>query len=47
MNIAGAAEAVRRTEKHALTISVSHTFLALWLSPRLVAFRRLYPGGCM
>lgn len=43
MNIAEAAEAVRRTEKHALTICVSHTFSALWLSPRLAAFRRLHP----
>jgi DNA-binding transcriptional LysR family regulator len=44
MNIAEAAEAVRRTEKHALTLCVSHTFSALWLSPRLAAFRRLHPG---
>lgn len=44
MNIAEAAEAVRRTDKHALTICVSHTFSALWLSFRLPAFRKRYPN---
>ncbi|WP_321874383.1 LysR substrate-binding domain-containing protein [Burkholderia ubonensis] len=43
MNIAEAAEAVRRTDKHALTICVSHTFSALWLSSRLPAFRERFP----
>ncbi|MBN3785831.1 LysR substrate-binding domain-containing protein [Burkholderia sp. Ac-20353] len=43
MNIAEAAEAVRRTDKHALTICVSHTFSALWLSSRLPAFRDRFP----
>lgn len=43
MNIAEAAEAVRRTDRHALTICVSHTFSALWLSPRLPAFRERFP----
>ncbi len=43
MNIAEAAEAVRRTERHALTVCVSHTFSALWLSSRLPAFRKRFP----
>ena len=43
MNIAEAAEAVRRTDRHALTLCVSHTFSALWLSSRLPAFRARYP----
>jgi LysR family transcriptional regulator, glycine cleavage system transcriptional activator len=43
MNIAEAAQAVRRTDKHALTICVSHTFSALWLSFRLPSFRERYP----
>ncbi|MCP3716473.1 LysR substrate-binding domain-containing protein [Paraburkholderia sp. CNPSo 3281] len=43
MNIAEAAEAVRRTDRHALTICVSHTFSALWLSQRLPAFRARFP----
>ncbi|AOK19410.1 MULTISPECIES: LysR substrate-binding domain-containing protein [Burkholderia cepacia complex] len=43
MNIAEAAEAVRRTDKHALTLCVSHTFSALWLSSRLPAFRERFP----
>jgi DNA-binding transcriptional LysR family regulator len=43
MNIAEAAEAVRRTDRHALAICVSHTFSALWLSQRLPAFRARYP----
>lgn len=43
MNIAEAAEAVRRTDRHALTICVSHTFSALWLSSRLPAFRKRFP----
>jgi len=43
MNIAEAAEAVRRTDRHALTICVSHTFSALWLSSRLPAFRERNP----
>ncbi|TAM51954.1 MAG: LysR family transcriptional regulator [Paraburkholderia sp.] len=43
MNIAEAAEAVRRSDRHALTICVSHTFSALWLSSRLPAFRKRYP----
>ncbi|WP_114812406.1 LysR substrate-binding domain-containing protein [Paraburkholderia kururiensis] len=43
MNIAEAAEAVRRSDKHALTICVSHTFSALWLSFRLPSFRRRFP----
>lgn len=43
MNIAEAAEAVRRTDRHALTICVSHTFSALWLSSRLPAFRERFP----
>ena len=42
MNIAEAAEAVRRSDKHALTICVSHTFSALWLSFRLPQFRKLH-----
>lgn len=43
MNIAEAAESVRRADKHALTIYASHTFSALWLSFRLPAFRKRYP----
>lgn len=43
MNIAEAAEAVRRTDKLALMVCVSHTFSALWLSPRLPAFRQQFP----
>jgi DNA-binding transcriptional LysR family regulator len=43
MNIAEAAEAVRRSDRHALTICVSHTFSALWLSFRLPQFRKLHP----
>jgi DNA-binding transcriptional LysR family regulator len=43
MNIAEAAQAVRRTDKHALTICVSHTFSALWLSFRLPSFRKRFP----
>lgn len=44
MNIAEAAEAVRRSDKHALTICVSHTFSALWLSFRLPLFRKRFPN---
>ncbi|WP_269505974.1 LysR substrate-binding domain-containing protein [Burkholderia sp. IMCC1007] len=44
MNIAEAAEAVRRTDKHALMVCVSHTFSALWLSSRLPAFRERFPN---
>ncbi|MHA6908897.1 LysR substrate-binding domain-containing protein [Ralstonia pseudosolanacearum] len=44
MNIAEAAEAVRRTDRYALTICVSHTFSALWLSPRLPVFRKRFPN---
>lgn len=43
MNIAEAAEAVRRADKHALTICVSHTFSALWLSSRLPSLRAKFP----
>jgi DNA-binding transcriptional LysR family regulator len=43
MNIAEAAEAVRRTDRQALTICVSHTFSALWLSSRLPKFRERFP----
>jgi DNA-binding transcriptional LysR family regulator len=43
MNIAEAAEAVRRSDKHALTLCVSHTFSALWLSFRLPRFRKRFP----
>lgn len=43
MNIAEAAEAVRRSDKHALTVCVSHTFSALWLSLRLPQFRKRHP----
>lgn len=43
MNIAEAADAVRRSDSHALTICVSHTFSALWLSARLPALRRRHP----
>lgn len=43
MNIAEAAEAVRRSDKRALTLCVSHTFSALWLSFRLPEFRRRFP----
>lgn len=43
MNIAEAAQAVRRSDRHALTLCVTHTFSALWLSARLPAFRKLYP----
>ncbi|MEM5367150.1 LysR substrate-binding domain-containing protein [Paraburkholderia azotifigens] len=43
MNIAEAAHAVRRTDKHALTVCVSHTFSALWLSHRLPSFREQFP----
>ncbi|MGF6479820.1 LysR substrate-binding domain-containing protein [Paraburkholderia sp. JPY419] len=43
MNIAEAAQAVRRTDKHALTLCVSHTFSALWLSFRLRSFRKRFP----
>ncbi|RQR55229.1 LysR family transcriptional regulator [Burkholderia sp. Bp9002] len=43
MNIAEAAEAVRRNDKHALTVCVSHTFSALWLSSRLPSFRERFP----
>ncbi|KAG8152389.1 LysR substrate-binding domain-containing protein [Burkholderia catarinensis] len=43
MNIAEAAEAVRRNDRHALTICVSHTFSALWLSSRLPALRERFP----
>lgn len=34
---------MRRTDRHALTICVSHTFSALWLSSRLPAFRERFP----
>ncbi|MEQ6290491.1 LysR family transcriptional regulator [Vogesella sp. GCM10023246] len=44
MNIAEAAEAVRRSEKHAFTICVSHTFSSLWLSSRLPLFRKKFPS---
>ncbi|SCK29667.1 LysR substrate-binding domain-containing protein [Vogesella sp. LIG4] len=44
MNIAEAAETVRRSDKHALTICVTHTFSALWLSSRLPAFRKRFPN---
>lgn len=44
MNIAEAAEAVRRSDKHALTVCVSHTFSALWLSSRLPLFRKRFPN---
>jgi LysR family transcriptional regulator, glycine cleavage system transcriptional activator len=43
MNIAEAAEAVRRSDKQALSICVSHTFSALWLSSRLPRFRTQFP----
>ena len=43
MNIAEAAEAVRRSDKQALNICISHTFSALWLSSRLPRFRKLFP----
>jgi DNA-binding transcriptional LysR family regulator len=43
MNIAEAADAVRRADKQALNICVSHTFSALWLSPRLPRFRQRFP----
>ncbi|SAK45568.1 LysR family transcriptional regulator [Caballeronia hypogeia] len=43
MNIAEAAQAVRRVDRHALTICISHTFSALWLSFRLPEFRRRFP----
>jgi LysR family transcriptional regulator, glycine cleavage system transcriptional activator len=43
MNIAEAAQAVRRVDRHALTLCVSHTFSALWLSVRLPQFRKRYP----
>jgi DNA-binding transcriptional LysR family regulator len=43
MNIAEAAEVVRRSDKLTLNICVSHTFSALWLSSRLPRFRRKYP----
>lgn len=44
MNIAEAAAVVRRTDKQALTICVSPTFSALWLSARLPAFRERFPN---
>jgi LysR family glycine cleavage system transcriptional activator len=43
MNIAEAAEVVRRTDSHALNICISHTFSALWLSSRLPRFRKKFP----
>lgn len=43
MNIAEAAEAVRRSDKQALNICISHAFSALWLSPRLPRFRKQFP----
>lgn len=43
MNIAEAAEAVRRADKQALSICVSHTFSALWLTARLPRFRKAFP----
>lgn len=43
MNIAEAAEAVRRSDKQALSLCVSPTFSALWLSSRLPRFRRKFP----
>jgi LysR family glycine cleavage system transcriptional activator len=43
MNIAEAAEAVRRCDKQALNISVSHTFSSLWLSSRLPRFWKRFP----
>jgi LysR family transcriptional regulator, glycine cleavage system transcriptional activator len=43
MNIAEAAQAVRRVDRHALTLCITHTFSALWLSLRLPAFRRRFP----
>ncbi|OXC77548.1 LysR substrate-binding domain-containing protein [Caballeronia sordidicola] len=43
MNIAEAAEAVRRSDKKALNVCVSHTFSALWLAPRLPRFRKQFP----
>jgi LysR family transcriptional regulator, glycine cleavage system transcriptional activator len=43
MNIAETVEAVRRAGRAALTVCVSHTFSALWLAPRLQAFRKQFP----
>ncbi|MFM0591865.1 MULTISPECIES: LysR substrate-binding domain-containing protein [Paraburkholderia] len=43
MNIAEAAEVVRRSDKQALNIYVSHTFSALWLSSRLPRLRKRFP----
>lgn len=43
MNIAEAAQAVRRNDKHALTICTSPSFSALWLSFRLPLFRKRFP----
>ncbi|MFM0418883.1 LysR substrate-binding domain-containing protein [Paraburkholderia aromaticivorans] len=43
MNIAETVEAVRRSGRAELIVCVSHTFSALWLTPRLSAFRKLYP----
>ncbi|SAL69599.1 LysR family transcriptional regulator [Caballeronia terrestris] len=43
MNIAEAAEVVRRSDKNALRLCVSHTFSALWLSARLPRFRKRFP----
>ncbi|CAB3803919.1 Glycine cleavage system transcriptional activator [Paraburkholderia ultramafica] len=43
MNIAEAVQAVRRADTHALTICVTPSFSALWLSFRMPALRERFP----
>ncbi|WP_061148706.1 LysR family transcriptional regulator [Caballeronia arvi] len=43
MNIAESVEALRRQERRVLIVCVSLAFSALWLAPRLAAFRRQCP----
>jgi len=43
MHIAESVEALRRHGRNVLVICVSHAFSALWLAPRLAAFRKQCP----
>jgi DNA-binding transcriptional LysR family regulator len=43
MHIAESVEALRRHGRNVLVICVSHAFSALWLAPRLAAFRKQFP----
>ncbi|MCB6182097.1 LysR family transcriptional regulator [Leeia sp. TBRC 13508] len=44
MNIASAADVVRRSQHQSLNLCVSYSFSALWLSPRLASFRKAFPS---